>query len=396
MGKGRRFRLLVVCYEYPPFSGGGGIALQGIARELARRHTVHVLTGAARGEPAESRDGDVLVFRAPGWPRQRASHSSLASMVGFWPFGTWHGYKLLSRYGYDLINTWFAVPSGPTGVHLAAKARLPHVLTLAGGDIYDPVKRHTPDKSRLVAAVVRRVLEAADLRIAVSSDLARRAVELHGCPQPLEVVPLGLAPARPRPSTEGRADRRTLGLDPQAVYVVSLARLVRRKNLAALVEACALAGAGNVRLLLLGDGPERRALERLARERGLGGRVLFKGFVDEAEKEALLRAADIFALPSLHEAFGLVYLEAMRAGLPIVATRPGGQEDFLEDGVTAHLVEAGDPEALAAALTRLAGDPPARRRMAAAARAAAAAVTTEAAAARYEALFERLLPPRAV
>lgn len=388
-------RLLIVCYEYPPFSGGGGIALRGIARELARRHTVHVLAGAARGEPAETRDGAVRVFRAPGWPRRQASHSSLASLVGFWPFGTWHGYKLLKRYRYDLINTWFAVPSGPTGVHLAAKARVPHVLTLAGGDIYDPIKRHTPDKSRLLAAIVRRVLRAADQRVAVSSDLARRAVALYGCPPPLEVVPLGLAPALPKVPDAASPDRRALGLEPDAVYVVSLARLVPRKNLATLVEACAAIENGSVRLLLLGDGPERPALERLARARGLGGRILFKGFVDEAGKEALLRACDIFALPSLHEAFGLVYLEAMRAGLPIVATRPGGQEDFLEDGVSAHLVDAGDPAALAGALARLAGDPPARRRMGRAARAAAGAFTAELAAARYEALFERLAASRA-
>ncbi len=295
-------------------------------------------------------------------------------------------------------------------MHLAAACGVPHVLTLAGGDIYDPVKRYTPDKSRLLAAIVRRVLRAADIRVAVSTDLARRAVTLYGCPSPLEVISPGLAlptpPAAPsgpdlsgvglpdadRPAA-GAPDRRALGLDPDAVYVVSLARLVRRKNLTALVEACAAIGADNVRLLLLGDGPERLPLEQLAGERGFGSRVQFRGFVDEAGKQALLRAADIFALPSLHEAFGLVYLEAMQAGLPIIATRPGGQEDFLEDGLTAHLVEAGDPAALTGALARLVGDPVARHRMGAAARAAAAAFTAEVAAARYEALFGRLVTP---
>jgi glycosyltransferase involved in cell wall biosynthesis len=322
-------------------------------------------------------------------------------MIGFWPFGTFYGYTLLKRHKYDLINTWFAVPSGPTGVHLAAASGVPHVLTLAGGDVYDPTKRYTPDKSRLLAAIVRRVLSAADMRVAVSSDLARRAVALYGCPPPLEVISLGLASAMPSAASPGAdwpdgssPDRRELGLDPDAVYVVSLARLVRRKNLTALVEACAAVGVDKVRLLLLGDGPERLPLEQLARERGFGSRIRFKGFVDEAEKQALLRAADIFALPSLHEAFGLVYLEAMQAGLPIIATRAGGQEDFLEEGLTAHLVEAGDAAGLVEALNRLAGDPDARRRMGTAARAAAAAFTSEATAARYEALFERLVGPR--
>lgn len=319
-------------------------------------------------------------------------------MVGFWPFGTLYGYTLLTRYTYDLVNTWFAVPSGPTGVHLAAASGVPHVLTLAGGDVYDPAKRYTPDKSRLLAAVVRRVLRAADMRVAVSSDLARRAVALYGCPPPLEVISLGLASAMPSAASSGPyrpagepPDRRALGLDPDAVYVVSLARLVRRKNLTALVEACAAVRVGNVRLLLLGDGPERLPLEQLARERGFANRIQFKGFVDETEKQALLRAADIFALPSLHEAFGLVYLEAMQAGLPVIATRTGGQEDFLDEGLTAHLVEPGDPVGLVEALDRLAGDPAARRRMGTAARAAAAAFTAEATAARYEVMFDRLV-----
>lgn len=316
-------------------------------------------------------------------------------MAGFWPLGTLYGRKLLRRYGYDLINTWFAVPSGPTGMHLAAAAGLPHVLTLAGGDIHDPVKRCSPDKIRPLAALVRHVLRAADLRVAVSTDLARRAIALYGCPQPLEVIPLGLAPVPPAPPLPRTRwpDRRALGLAPDAVHVVSLARLVPRKNLAALIEACAAIGRHDLHLLLLGDGPERPALERLAEERGLGGRVVFRGFVDEIEKQALLRAADIFALPSLHEAFGLVYLEAMQAGLPVIATRPGGQEDFLEEGVSAHLVPADDPRALTTALTRLADDPVARRRMGEAARHAAAAFTLETAASRYETLFRRLLPP---
>lgn len=309
-------------------------------------------------------------------------------MVGFWPFGTWYGYQLLKRYQYDIVNTWFAVPSGPTGRHLAAAAAVPHVLTMAGGDIYDPVKWFTPDKNPLLRQVVRWVLRTADAHIAVSSDLARRAVALYGCPGPIEVIPLGLAPPRPAGPHPSRG---ALGLDAQAVYIVSLARLVRRKNLAALVEACSAVGDADVRLLLLGDGPERGALEALAAARGLERRVVFKGFVDEDEKQTLLRAADIFALPSLHEAFGLVYLEAMQAGLPIVATRPGGQEDFLEEGVTAHLVDAGDPAALTAALARLVRDRAARRRMGEAAAAVAASFTAAAAARRYEAVFARLV-----
>ena len=82
----------------------------------------------------------------------------------------------------------------------------------------------------------------------------------------------------------------------------------------------------------------------------------FRGFVPDETKFQLLAAADIFALPSLHEAFGLVYLEAMHCGLPVIAARPGGQEDYLDDGRTGFLVPPDDPTPCCGRCERLVGD----------------------------------------
>jgi glycogen(starch) synthase len=121
-------------------------------------------------------------------------------------------------------------------------------------------------------------------------------------------------------------------------------------------------------VLLVGDGPERPALERDVGRLGLGDRVRFLGFVPHDLVPAVLTHADVLVLPSLYEELGTVLLEAMWVGLPIVASRTGGIPDVIEDGINGLLVPPGDPRVLAGAIDRLLGSPDLARRLAEAAR----------------------------
>jgi glycosyltransferase involved in cell wall biosynthesis len=136
---------------------------------------------------------------------------------------------------------------------------------------------------------------------------------------------------------------------------------------ATLVEAMASLRAAAV-LRVVGDGPGLSRLRRLARRLALAERVEFLGHVPLARLAAEYARASLFCLPSRQEGFGIVFLEAMAAGLPIVAARAAAVEELLGDGESAVLVPPGDEAALAAALDALLGDAPLRQRLGAAGR----------------------------
>jgi glycosyltransferase involved in cell wall biosynthesis len=155
----------------------------------------------------------------------------------------------------------------------------------------------------------------------------------------------------------GPASLRNLDLDRGRRYLVCVARFHPVKDHATLLRAFAIVARqrSDVDLLLVGDGPLRGDLERLARELGIEERVRFVGLRHDVP--GLLRAAEIFVLTSLSEAAPLTVLEAMAAGLPVIVTAVGGNPEIVRDGVDGYLVPRGDASAIASAILSLLDDP---------------------------------------
>lgn len=179
-----------------------------------------------------------------------------------------------------------------------------------------------------------------------------------------------------------------------APVLVACGRLVPQKGYPVLLRALARVRERiPARLRILGEGPLRAELGELAVSLGVAGAVSFEGF--QADPAAFMRAADVFVLSSEYEGFGNVIVEAMAAGAPVVATDcPYGPGEILEGGRHGILVPPGDPEALAAALLRVLGDPALRERLRAAGAARAPAFGAAAVAAEYGRLFGRVLAAR--
>ncbi len=115
-----------------------------------------------------------------------------------------------------------------------------------------------------------------------------------------------------------------------------------RKALDQLVAIMPTVGPANIHLPVLGTGPQERQLREQARQQNVADRIHFLGYVDEPEKFRILGMSDIFVSTSQHEGFGLVFLEAMASGLPVICYDHGGQTDFLESGRTGYLTPLND------------------------------------------------------
>lgn len=246
-------------------------------------------------------------------------------------------------------------------------------------------------KVRLYQQLDRLTLRHADHVITVCKpfalELQRRGVR----PRRLSVITNTVA-ARPAPSLQSVASlRESLGIDPGEQIVLCVGRLSREKGQQDLISAfqrlLGMQPEGTLRLLVVGDGPDRERLEKLAEP--FRSRVLFTGEV--ADPWPFFHAAQVFALPSHSEGSPLVVLEAMAAGVPIVATTVGGIPETLRDRESALLVPAGDPEALCAGIGALLGDRALRQRLVAAASAAMKNLTPCAYARRLLAIYARVM-----
>ena len=209
--------------------------------------------------------------------------------------------------------------------------------------------------ARLERANVRR----ADVVLTTSAYAATRIVEEYGVERSrIAVVPEPIALARWKTALDA-APRAPRGGE---AVVLCVAHLYPRKNVAALVRAMTMLEAP-VRLRIVGTGPETPKLEALVRELGLGNRAAILGHVPFESLVAEYRNADVFCLPSLQEGFGIVFLEAMAAGLPIVACRAAAVPEVVPDGECGLLVPPHEIRALASALDRLASDASERTRL---------------------------------
>ena len=233
----------------------------------------------------------------------------------------------------------------------------------------------------------KRALRRARVRISNSHYTARRLAAVHPDIGRVVPCPLGLLPGEP--DTRGADAALLERVRPASILIVGrMSAHERYKGHDELLECLPAlrARVAGAQLVVVGRGDDRARLETKAAALGVAGDVLFTGYASDATVEALLRRAAAFAMPSRGEGFGLVYLQAMRAGLPCVASTDDAGRDVVVDGETGFLVAQDDREGLADRLARLLADAAMRRRLGEAGRRRYEAEFT------YERFRDRLLP----
>jgi glycosyltransferase involved in cell wall biosynthesis len=303
-------------------------------------------------------------------------------------------YRLMRREKPHIVHTHTAT-AGLLGRLAAKLAGVPVVLHTFHGHVLRGY--FGPLRSKTLVWMERFLARLSDRIVTVSEGQRRELAEYGVAPlEKITVVPLGfeLEALLACESHRGQL-RRELGLAYESKLVGIVARLVPIKNHRLFFQAAQVVAEAvpQVRFLVVGDGEQREELEAYAGEMGLEGRILFTGWRRDLSR--LYADLDVVALTSINEGTPVSLIEAMAAGVPVVATAVGGVPDVVADGETGYLVEDGDVNGLAEAIIELLRSPEKAREMGMAGRKAVyPKFTSQTLIANVEGLYDELLRQR--
>jgi len=249
--------------------------------------------------------------------------------------------RLRAEQPIDVIDAHYVYPDGYAATLIGERLKIPVVITARGTDV------NLFSRMPLIRPLVRKALARADGVIAVSDALKRRMIELGIETGKIATIRNGVDRAvfYPRDRMEAR---RKLGLDPQSRVIVTASALVPLKGIDRLIDAMALMRDANAKLYVIGEGPERVALETRIAKHGLTDRVLLIGSRPQAELAEWYSAADLFCLASHREGCPNVVIEALACGLPVVAADVGGVGELVSKPDYGRVVSAPTAENFAA------------------------------------------------
>jgi L-malate glycosyltransferase len=333
-------RIGITCY---PTYGGSGVVATELGIELAHRgHQVHFISYSQPIRLTEPHPNihfhEVEVSQYPLFeypPYDLALATRMAEVA--------------ELYELDLLHVHYAIPHSVSAMlarqmlgcdHLRQSRWLPYVTTLHGTDIT------LVGLDRSYLPITRFSIEQSDRVTAISNDLKRSTMESFSITKPIHVIHNFVNCDLYR-RDEQAAARREVFATPDERLLVHLSNFRPVKRVTDVIEIFdRVQKKIPARLLMMGDGPDRRAAERLACEKGIHHKIDFMGKQDMIHEK--LAMADVMLLPSEMESFGLAALEAMACEVVPVASRVGGLPEVIEDGVDGYLAPAGDVETMAA------------------------------------------------
>ncbi len=365
-------RILIFSLTYHPYVGGAEVALKEITDRLEPdEYQFDMVTLRFDSRlPAFERVGNVDVYRI-GETVEHPSVSDrdlpprLRRAKLLFPFtALFKAITLHQRHPYDLVWTMSANQAGFAALFFKWLHPIPYVLELQDGNSFAQVKKRRAIL-HILWPLYRRIYLAAD-RIVVISSYIEGLARAIGYRKEISVIPNAVDVARFSAPVSGERLwelKNRFGKEHGDVYLVTVSRLVEKNAVDDIVRALPHLKP-TVKLLIIGDGEDRRKIESLAHTLKVTDRVVFVGTVDNDDVPEYLKMCDIFVRPSLVEGFGVSFVEAFAAGIPVVATPVGGIVDFLFDPwkdpeipSTGIFCKVRDPQSIADAVMKYLADP---------------------------------------
>jgi len=331
---------------YLPIRGGVSSHVSGLYKELKRRgHEVKIFTKRSKFRQERKSTEEDVVELNPTFPLD----------LPILPPSGDETLKVISSYDLDIVHSHHAFTATPlAGLSYAEKLGIPRVLT----NHSIPAGKHDGyfwETVGNLAYPVRYYINKAEVVIAVSK-AAANFISFFVDYAPIKIIPNGIDTSKFKPNFDK---------ENKELRILFVSRLVHRKGPHLLIRAFkrVIKKFDNVSLTFVGSGYMKGTLEELAMSLNITNKIKFLGDVPDESLPQVYSESDIFVLPSLHaESFGLVLLEAMASGLPVVATNVGGIPEVLEDGKEGFLVKP-DERSIADALIKLLEDENLRKAM---------------------------------
>jgi 1,2-diacylglycerol 3-alpha-glucosyltransferase len=338
---------------YLPVISGVVRSIRSFRDELTQQgHNVFIFAQ----EHADYVDEDPFIFRYPSL--NLPTGMDIPAAIPLSPFMD----RLLPAIKLDVIHTHHPFLLGQTAATKAQELNLPLIFTFHTQyreyTHYVPLPMETVQNflKNAVDRWLQDFMRRCQHVIIPSESMRDILVNEYGLKDNFTVIPTGIdLDAYDQANGETIRNKRHWEKD---IVMVSIGRLAPEKNWPTLIQAAALVlkEYPSFRLVQIGDGPDRNSLESLAKELGIKKRVTFIGSLPFAETPTYMKAANLFGFASVTETQGLATLEAMAAGLPVVAVDGSGTRDMLKHGQQGYLVD-NDPQALAAAIKKLLASP---------------------------------------
>ncbi len=340
----KAMKILMQQGAYFPWIGGAEIFMQKLAEYLvARGHQVDIVTGLW-SQPdfyTENWDKEFEVINGVNVYRVRTARIKNVDVLSCVWRMIWKTTELARKNDYDIIHSHI-FPAMVCGAATKKDKKL--LLTLQGGDIGE-YKESNLIIRMLEMPFIFWSVKKADLVHAVSTHIASAARKLGA--KEVTVVPNGVDISIFHPGDRSQMKKK-LGYRLDEKIIVSSSRLTPKNGLDYLIKA--VANVPNVKLIIIGDGEQRKSLESLISTLKVGERVSLLGYLEHSKLPDYLNAADVFCRPSINEGFGISFIESMACRIPTIGTSVGGITDIIIDGKNGMLVPPEDVAALTKAL----------------------------------------------
>lgn len=352
--------ILIVNYEFPPLGGGAGRGTYNLARELAAKgHHIDVLTSRAVGYQKTELVEGFHVHRVKSY-RKGIHDCGFRGAFSFLVFAIPVFLKITARRNYDVLHYYFSLPTGLLRFLPGKHRKIPYIISLRGSDVpnYDTYNTSLQLAHKMLLPVTRAIWRESGRVVALSSDLANSASESSSDVR-IDIVPNGIESEL----FVNDDSLRTNG-EGKPIQLICVTRLIERKGVQHLLQAMKRLD-DSVYLTIVGEGNYMSELQALSLQLELQNKVRFYGYCPREKLVRLYNQSDVFVLPSMAESFGMVFVEAMSCGLPVIGARVGGVPDIIkpENGI---LVQPGSADDVMNAITTLAGDSQLREEMGAA------------------------------